>query len=69
MTPERIVSFLLPVFAGLSGWIVELVARYFPGTPKLDETMLAGFFALGATAALAAGLKWMHERGKQNARA
>jgi len=68
MTPERIVAFGMPIFVGLSGWIVGLIARYLPGAPHLDRDQLAALMGLGATSALVAGYKWMHERGKQNAR-
>lgn len=68
MTPERAITILFPVLVGLSGWIVQIVARYFPGHPNLDRDQLAAAFGLGATAGIAAGLKWLHERGKQNAR-
>jgi hypothetical protein len=68
MTPERIVTFFMPVFAAVSGVVVDLIAKYFPGAPHLDRAALEGFFGAGFLAALTVGLKWMHERGKQNAR-
>ena len=68
MTPERIVLFLSPIFVGVSGWIVQLVARYFPGAPRLDKTELAAAAGIGATAAIVFIFKWADERGKQNAR-
>lgn len=59
MTVNRLVVLLTPVFAGLAGWVVQVVARYFPGTPELDSRELTAVFVLGAGAALAAAWKWL----------
>jgi hypothetical protein len=64
MAANRIVAFLTPVFAGLAGYVCQWVAKNFPGTPTLSKNDLTAIFVVGATAAVAAALKWLH--GWQN---
>jgi hypothetical protein len=62
MSIERFVTILSPLFAALSGAIVAWTAKNFPGGPQLDPAEISGLFALGATAGIAAVLKWLHGR-------
>jgi hypothetical protein len=64
MTISRIVTLLTPIFAGLAGWVCQLAAQYLPGTPSLDEGELTAIFIAGATAAVAAAVKWLDGRSK-----
>jgi hypothetical protein len=57
---NRVVTILTPIVfvpaaAAASAW----TAVHFPGLPHFDPTVVAGYGALGASAALAAGYKWM----------
>lgn len=57
---NRVVTVLIPfVFVPASGAITAWVAVHFPGLPHFDPTVVAGYGALGAAAALTAGYKWM----------
>lgn len=57
---NRVVTVLTPiVFVPASGAVTAWVAVHFPGLPTFDPTVVAGYGALGAAAALAAGYKWM----------
>lgn len=60
----RIVVLLTPIFAGVSGWICQLVADNFPGAPALEDGELTAIFVAGAGAAAAAVYKWLDNRGK-----
>lgn len=59
-TLNRVVVLLTPVFAGLSGYVVQWIANHFPGTPGLDQGELTALFVAGATAGLSAALAWIH---------
>ena len=67
LTPERVVLLLTPILAGLSGWLVQLIAQHFPGTPHLDEVELTAIFAAGVLAAVTAVWQWAKGRMAQNA--
>lgn len=57
---NRVVTVLTPlVFVPVSGAVTAWLAVHFPGLPSFDPTVVAGYGALGAAAALAAGYKWM----------
>jgi hypothetical protein len=60
MAANRVVAFLTPVFAGLAGYVVEWVAKHFPGTPTLDKGQLTAIFIVGASSGAAAALHWVH---------
>lgn len=60
MTVNRIVAFLTPVYAGLSGWVVQWVADHFPGAPTLSKGELTAIFVAGSTAAIGSALTWLH---------
>ena len=65
ITPERVVAFLMPVFAGISGWIVTLVGKYLPGLPHLDSAELTAMFVTGALAFIGGGIAWLKGRSAQ----
>lgn len=66
MTPERIVLLLSPILVGLSGWIVQLIAKSFPGTPQLDSNELTAIFAFGLLAGITAIFTWSKGRMTQS---
>lgn len=68
MSINRVVVLLTPIFAGLAGWLVQLIADNFPGHPELDSRELTALFVLGAAAALAAAWKWLDGWQKHEAR-
>jgi len=55
----RFVALLTPVFVVAAGWIAGAVAKAVPGA-HLDQGQLVAFMVIGATGALASGLKWLH---------
>lgn len=56
--PNRIVAFLTPIFAAVSGFICTFVGDNIPGA-NLDEAELTAFFVAGAGIAAAAAWKWL----------
>jgi hypothetical protein len=58
-TPNRIVALLTPIFAGLAGWVAQVIADNFPGAPALDQGELTAIFIAGATAATIAAREWL----------
>ena len=60
MPLNRVVTMATPIFAGVSGWIVEWCAKNLPGAPALSKSELTACFVTGAGAAGAAALKWLH---------
>ena len=59
MSLNRLVVLLTPVFAGVSGWLVQWVGDHFPGAPSLDQGELTALFVAGAAAAVSAAYKWL----------
>jgi hypothetical protein len=59
-TPNRVVTLLTPVFAGLAGSLASWMAQHLPGGPKIDKAELTAIFIAGATSATAAAYKWLH---------
>lgn len=59
LAPNRIVTLLTPVFAGLAGSIVVWMAENLPGAPQISEAGLTAIFVAGATSATAAAWKWL----------
>lgn len=59
MSPNRIVTLLTPVFAGLAGSLSVWMAENLPGAPAVDEAGLTAIFVAGATSATAAAWKWL----------
>lgn len=59
MNPNRIVTVLTPVFAGLAGSLSVWMAENLPGAPQVGEEGLTAIFVAGATSATAAAWKWL----------
>lgn len=59
MNPNRIVTLLTPVFAGLAGSASVWMAENLPGAPQVSEDGLTAIFIAGATSATAAAWKWL----------
>lgn len=59
MSPNRIVTVLTPVFAGLAGSASVWMADNLPGAPQISEDGLTAIFVAGATSATAAAWKWL----------
>jgi hypothetical protein len=55
----RLVALFTPVFAVFAGWVAGVVAKHVPGA-QLDPTQVTTFMVAAVTAALAAGLHWLH---------
>jgi hypothetical protein len=56
---NRIVALTTPIFAGLAGWLAQVIADNFPGAPALDQGELTAVFIAGATAAIIAAREWL----------
>lgn len=63
MSISRAVALLTPVLAAAAGW-VSMQAAQLPGSPHLDLGQLTAVFVAGASAAGAAGWKWLDGRAK-----
>lgn len=59
MTPNRVVTLLTPVFAGLAGTLATWMADNLPGAPAVSKDGLTAIFITGAASATAAAYKWM----------
>ena len=59
MSPNRIVTLLTPVFAGLAGSVATWMADNLPGAPQISTDGLTAIFVAGAASATAAAYKWL----------
>lgn len=67
---NRIVAFLTPlVFVPVSAFAAAWAAEHFPGLPQFSPGEITAFMGIGATAALAAGYKWLDGWQKHEAQA